>query len=187
MIVLEGKYPIPQGLSGTPTSFFAWLRVETFEPNGDKNWRFPALIACGHSDWSFGIVRHGSDSTKGDLKFYNYDVGSQQVVNYAYNADTLSANTWYYVGFTHSGTTDEGNLKIYVDGVLEETASIGGTTGQGGSAQNTISIGAMPHEGFDAKTASPSYEIHAYMNDVVVYSRLVDASVVPTCSGFASR
>ena len=44
----------------------------------------------------------------------------------------------------------------------------------------TISIGAMPHSGMDAKTASPFKQIHAYMNDAVLYDAIVEHQM-PAC------
>jgi len=74
-------------------------------------------VCCGNSPngvdyFSFGL-------TQGKVTFYYYS-GSQK---YLQGVTVASLNAWHHIAMTHKN----GTIKLYLDGVLEVTASVSGT------------------------------------------------------------
>ena len=99
----------------------------------------------------YGFETDGSSDT-----IYDFKVSSNSTDYYATNTTSLANLTWYYI----TGTYDGSNLKIYVNGNVEDTTAASFTIGNYDST-NGLGIG---------DSYSPSSNFNGYIDEVHVSS-----------------
>jgi len=81
----------------------------------------------------------------------------------------LSAGTWYHVAFIRAGTTSDWTGLIYVDGVLDNSAT---------SATNPNAINETTAIGRAGSSASSSFTFNGQVGSVLMYDRALNAGEI---------
>src|SRR3989344_5975619 len=126
----------------------AWVKQSSSPPNA-----WGVFLAR----WTGGNAYHfsaGDGTTENKLKIFINTTSGQQSVAIT---GTMSYNTWHHVAFTFDGA----NLKLYLDGVLNNSIAFTGTISS--SADNTT---------FGAKDTSLGYPFNGSLDDVRIYNRV---------------
>ena len=132
----------------------AWVKQSSSPPNA-----WGVFLAR----WTGGNAYHfsaGDGTTENKLKIFINTTSGQQSVAIT---GTMSYNTWHHVAFTFDGA----NLKLYLDGVLNNSIAFTGTISS--SADNTT---------FGAKDTSLGYPFNGSLDDVRIYNRVLSADEV---------
>lgn len=99
---------------------------------------------------------------------HNKGVGGDS--NFIITSNTMSNNSWHYVTFTWDGTTNSGAVKVYIDGILNNTATA--DTTETNPTSNTLYVGVH---------RNPSFPQHIYtglIDDVRIYNRALSADEI---------
>tara|TARA_R100001443_G_scaffold51153_1_gene63151 strand:- start:42 stop:3389 length:3348 start_codon:yes stop_codon:yes gene_type:complete len=106
-----------------------WIRADAFgrSANTGSNVVGVTKHTSTGETWSFGPI------DTGEVIFYYWNGSIQRV----YSGKTLSTGQWYHLAFVYDGST---GIKIFVDGTLEQSATVSGSP-SGGST--TFAIGRI--------------------------------------------
>jgi len=139
---LTYPYSVPIAASGNAVrSMFAWVRTTS---TGNQ-----AFISTGTaaSSQSFNLVKYGSYiGVMGYNNDYYPSTGNAGIL--------ITDGVWHYIGVTFDGT----NLRMYVDGILDNTS---GTLTYSTTGQNNF-IGKSSHTGNENYTNGSMGMVHVY-------------------------
>jgi hypothetical protein len=139
-------------LNGTAFTVEAWIKT-------DAATLFQGIVGNDNSDPSVDdrswILAVGSG---GQLAFLKLPNGSVTAIG----TTTLSLNTWYHVAATYDGA----NIKLYVNGVLDQTAAATGSL-KGTGVTQFILAGAT---GRNPDTFS------GYIDEIAIYTSVLSAA-----------
>jgi hypothetical protein len=139
---LTYPFSVPIAVSGNAVrSMFAWVRTTS---TGNQ-----AFISTGTaaSSQSFNLVKYGSYiGVMGYNNDYYPSTGNAGIL--------ITDDVWHYIGVTFDGT----NLRMYVDGILDNTS---GTLTYSTTGQNNF-IGKSSHTGNENYTNGSMGMVHVY-------------------------
>ena len=159
----------PQGL----------VNYDVLEPDGIS---FSAWVNTSvTSSSTFAIVGQGNSTGNGSflnggLYINNNKLEMVLYKNSSYNNLTgsinLSANTWHHVCGVYSGENSDDKLRIYVDGVLDNTSSALGGNGLAGTGTS-----AFAFIGRNIKDTNPQY-FNGLIDEVAIWDVALSSSDV---------
>jgi MSHA biogenesis protein MshQ len=126
--------------------------------SGVANW--DALVSWGEA--SSGKYRAFGFNNSDNLTFNAYGMG------YTYAGQTLSNSTWYHGVITLSGTGSSAVAKVYVNGVLDSTA-----TGFG-----LVDYSTYGGHLFGASTYGGAERFEGEMDDLAIFNTVLDQTAV---------
>jgi len=164
-------------IGGSSISFFCWFRVESFTPNDARLLNKSSDTSQSSHVWMLSFTSSGGIKLRVRLK-----VGGTTVPVVA-TSGNLSADTWYFGGFTYDGA----NIRIYLDAVEVGSGTASGTLdassdtvllGNGTSTANGDGTNG-PFDGlmslaFFHNRALPPAEIQFYHENPMWWLRLRD-------------
>lgn len=156
-----------------PQSMFCWVNFSSLSSSGDV---LGAGITGNHdtdekSNISLTIIKpSNTETTKGTV---GISVGYQTGRNYGkyYGNTVLNADTWYHIGFTYSGTTNN-VVTFYVNGQQDKIVTL----------DETPYFKANYFEAFAWSTASSNRKLNGKINDVRIYNHCLSAKEVEEIS-----
>ena len=153
---------------GQKQSMFCWVKFTSLMANASLG---GALITQHrYSNYTgMGLTIKHISSTTGYLSV-NTGNGSARTYN-TYCATTLmQANTWYHVGYTYDGAY----IRLYVNGVLENTVSYTGMS----VPADYIGVFAWSMSGTSGSTIHNNYLLNGSLNDVRIYDHCLSRQEV---------
>ncbi len=157
---------------GQKQSMFCWFKVTNFYSSSAlggglvSQHRYPSN--CG-----MGISLKYISATTGYLSV-NTGNGSSRTYNTYCGTTLLQAGTWYHGGYTYDGTT----IKIYVNGVCENTISYTGMS----VPADYLTVFCWSFAGTSGTSIYSAYNLYGYINDVRVYDHCLSAKEVKEIS-----
>lgn len=156
-----------------PQSMFCWVNFSSLSSSSDV---LGAGITGNHdtdekSNISLTIIKpSNTETTKGTV---GISVGYQTGRNYGkyYGNTVLNADTWYHIGFTYSGTTNN-VVTFYVNGQQDKIVTL----------DETPYFKANYFEAFAWSTASSNRKLNGKINDVRIYNHCLSAKEVEEIS-----
>ncbi|MCF8368502.1 MAG: LamG domain-containing protein, partial [Bacteroidales bacterium] len=130
---VDDRIAINKSLNGSSAvTIEAWVYPHSFNPQSPDNY---ISNVAGHDD-AGALLRIGDEdgSNMVDDNRAQFTINTANGVDKCNSTTEMSINTWYHV----AGTYDGSNLKIYVNGILEDTEPHSGTIS---TASSLINIG----------------------------------------------
>ena len=93
----------------------AWVNYPTFSNVGHSTYPNVPLSMGVFNDWSFGSTQSSN------LGFYYYNTAA--AMNYVTGSNQMQPNTWYHIAVTCDAT----NIRIFQNGILQNSAAVSGT------------------------------------------------------------
>lgn len=156
-----------------PQSMFCWVNFSSLSSSNDV---LGAGVIGNHdtdekSNISLTIIKPSNvETTKGTV---GISVGYQTGRNYGkyYGNTVLNTNTWYHIGFTYSGTTNN-TVTFYVNGQQDKIVTL----------DETPYFKANYFEAFAWSTASSNRKLNGKINDIRIYDHCLSAKEVEEIS-----
>lgn len=150
---------------GQNQSMFCWFKFTTL----NNNFSLGGGLVTQHNhstNSGMGITIKYVSSTTGYISV-NTGTGSARTYNTYCGTTLLQANTWYHGGYTYDGN----NIKLYVNGVCENTISF-----------TNMSVPANPIKVFIWSLSHQDYYFNGKLNDVRIYNHCLSLKEVKEIS-----
>ena len=142
---IQTTLPLTSNLNSKAISFACWVNISSW--NSSYDCLMSIADGTGWQQSRATLCRNNTAST------LCWNIADGSTSTRVYTTTSLSTNTWYHIACTYDGTS----LKIYVNGILNNSAAATLSIGYAG----TFNIGGW---------SGNNYPINCKMNDVRVYS-----------------
>jgi hypothetical protein len=151
--------------SETALTFAGWFKTADWSNGGNP---FTSIIAYSKDSGSDGIA--GISYQNGGLNAYFFVRNASDVNLNANTSGALPTNEWVHI----AGTYDGANIRIYINGVLENSQP---QTGLLFNGNNTIAIGSKWNNG-TYPTGNVSFPFNGDIDDVRIYDRALSTAEI---------
>ena len=155
-------------LLGSNQSMFCWFKITTLTSSSNLGGGLVSQHRYG-SNSGMGITIKYVSSTTGYLSI-NTGNGSSRTYNTYCGTTLLQANVWYHGGYTYDGST----IKIYLNGVCENTISYSGMS----VPSDYLTVFCWSMNGTSGSDVYWNYKFNGRINDVRVYDHCLSLKEV---------
>ncbi|MBR9676849.1 hypothetical protein GOV04_01805, partial [Candidatus Woesearchaeota archaeon] len=168
--ITQGRFGKAYNYSSSSSTYFVVKNNSNINLNGNitvATWYYPMSVGSGELDhvvskWGSYALRLGSSSSA--YPGFIFSLWDSSEIN-AYTGTEPSMNQWYHVVGTYDGSA----MKLYVNGVLEDT----NTTPDGLTSYDTSNLYLGEYEG-----GQTTYRANGLIDEVAIWNRSLNASEI---------